>query len=213
MSALNNQPVVLANDLDPQRHQLYMNSRYLAVDTETRGLRVHRDRLCLVQMCNEAGLTTLVQIPQKNPSAPLMAELLAAKNVEKIFHFARFDLAALKHWLGCKVQPVFCTRTASRLIRTYTDQHGLKDLVKELLGIELNKEQQSSDWAVKKLSPPQVDYAAADVTHLVSLKEKLVVMLEREHRLDLALSCMAFLPIRAELDLAGWEDQDIFAHH
>ncbi|MBF0623779.1 MAG: ribonuclease D [Magnetococcales bacterium] len=201
---------VLRDDLDQTRLERYLDSRYLAVDTETQGLQVTRDRLCVVQMCNEAGLVTLVQI--RNRPAPRLKTLLEAPGVEKIFHFARFDVATLKHWLEIDVQPLFCTKIASRLVRTYTGSHGLKDLVLEFLDITLDKQQQSSDWAATELSPRQQAYAAADVIHLVALRERLVAMLEREHRLELARACMAFLPTRAALDLAGWEDEDIFAH-
>lgn len=210
MAAPKNKPIVLQDDLDAKRHASYMNSRHLAVDTETLGLHTRRDRLCVVQLCNEEGLTTLVQI--KTFNAPRLKEVLESPQVEKVFHFARFDINALKHWLDCDVHPLFCTKIASRLARTYTNAHGLKDLVSELLGVELDKQQQSSDWAAEKLSPRQVAYAAADVTHLVAVKEKLEAMLERDNRLHLARAAMDFLPHRSALDLAGWEAEDIFAH-
>ncbi len=210
-SSLNAQTLLLLDDLTPERQQCYLNSRYLAIDTETLGLKTKRDRLCLVQMCNEAGVITLVQT--RNHHAPRLQTVLESKKVEKIFHFARFDIAAIKHWLNSDVQPVFCTKIASRLTRTYTDRHGLKELVAELLKIDMNKEQQSSDWAAETLSPQQVEYAAADVIHLVALKEKLEAALKRDNRLTMARDCMNFLPTRVTLDLAGWEEEDIFAHH
>lgn len=208
---LNDQAVVLLDDLDQERQLRYLNSRYLAVDTETLGLKTRRDRLCLVQMCNEEGFITLVQT--RNYQAPRLQAVLESAKVEKIFHFARFDLAALKHWLGITVQPVFCTKIASRLIRTYTDRHGLKDLVAELLKIELNKEQQSSDWAAEIFSSQQIAYAASDVIHLIAVKEQLMTLLMRENRLEMAQACMNFLPVRVALDLAGWEEEDLFSHH
>ncbi|MBF0142240.1 MAG: ribonuclease D [Magnetococcales bacterium] len=204
--------IILTGDLDPERHRRYLNSRLLAVDTETRGLKTRRDRLCLVQMCNEEGVVTLVQVAGRT-EAPRLKEVLEAATVEKIFHFARFDLAALKHWLGIQVAPAFCTRIASRLVRTYTDRHGLKELVREYLGIELDKEQQSSDWAAAELTRQQVAYAAADVIHLIALKQRLVTLLAREGRLALAEAAMTVLPVRVDLDLAGWEDEDLFAHN
>lgn len=197
------------HDLDEARWQRYRASRFLAVDTETRGLKTHRDRLCLVQLCNEDGLVTLVKIREQ--PAPRLREVLETASVLKILHFARFDLAALRQWLGIEMQPVYCTKVASRLARTYTDRHGLKDLVKELLGIEMDKEQQSSDWAADHLIPAQLAYAAADVLHLISLRERLEAMLVREGRDQLAAVCMNFLPHRAELDRQGWEE-DIFHH-
>ncbi len=210
MAAPRKKPVVLQDDLDAKRLKSYLGSRYLAVDTETLGLRVRRDRLCVVQLCNEKGLTTLVQI--KKFQAPNLKRVLESPKVEKIFHFARFDLNALKQWLDCDVNPVFCTKIASRIARTYTSGHGLKDLSRELLGIDLDKQQQSSNWAAETLSAEQVAYAAADVTHLVAIKEKLVDMLQSQGRLELALNAISFLPHRSALDLAGWEEEDIFAH-
>ena len=203
-------PTVFIDDLDEAFYQRFLTSRYLAVDTETLGLKTRRDRLCLVQMCNEDGATALVQT--RNYQAPRLKEVLEAPQVEKIFHFARFDLCALKHWLDINVNPVFCTKIASRMARTYGAGHGLKDLVRELLGIQLDKEQQSSDWGVEVLSPQQQSYAAADVIYLVEAKKKLEAMLQREGRLELTRKIIDFLPIRAELDLAGWQDDDIFAH-
>ncbi|MBF0294240.1 MAG: ribonuclease D [Magnetococcales bacterium] len=205
------QSVVLLDDLDEERQRLYLASRYLAVDTEAMGLKTQRDRLCVVQMCNEDGVITLVQT--RHYQAPRLRTVLEAQSVQKIFHFARFDLAALKRWLDIEVAPVFCTKIASRLTRTYTDRHGLKDLVAELLAIELDKEQQSSDWAAQTLSPRQIAYASSDVIHLIEIYRHLLARLEREQRLELALACMNVLPTRVALDLAGWEEEDIFAHH
>jgi ribonuclease D len=210
MTVKSSKPLVLLDDLDEERYECYMGSQFLAVDTETLGLQVKRDRLCLIQMCNEDGVTTLVQT--KNYDAPRLIKVLESQKVEKIFHFARFDLAALRHWLGCQVAPAFCTKIASRLVRTYTDGHGLKDITRELLGIELDKQQQSSDWASDTLSEQQISYAASDVIHLVEMKHKLVAMLQRDNRTQLAKVCMDFLPHRVSLDLAGWDEQDIFSH-
>ncbi|MBF0445391.1 MAG: ribonuclease D [Magnetococcales bacterium] len=210
MTVQSAKPLVLLDDLDEERYQCYMQSKYLAVDTETLGLQVKRDRLCLVQMCNEDGIITLVQT--KSYEAPRLKAVLEAQQVEKIFHFARFDLATLRHWLGCQVAPAFCTKIASRLVRTYTDGHGLKDITLELLGIELDKQQQSSDWASATLSKQQISYAASDVIHLIEMKHKLVAMLQRDNRVELAKVCMDFLPHRVSLDLAGWDEEDIFSH-
>lgn len=183
----------------------------VAVDTETMGLRLHRDRLCVVQLSAGDGDAHIVQIVPGVPS-PNLARVLSDVRLLKIFHFARFDLAMLQKHLGVRGAPVYCTRTASRLTRTNTDKHGLKDLCKELLGIELSKQQQSSDWGAEQLSAEQVDYAAADVLHLHRLKTELDKMLAREGRTALAEACFRFLPDRAALDLAGWADEDIFAH-
>jgi ribonuclease D len=210
MTVQNSKPILLQDDLDEERYDCYIKSRYLAVDTETLGLQVKRDRLCVVQMCNEAGVTTLVQI--KNFEAPRLKAVMEAPQVEKIFHFARFDLTTLRHWLGCAVAPAFCTKIASRLVRTYTDGHGLKDITQELLGIELDKQQQSSDWAAETLSDEQISYAASDVLYLIEMKIKLAAMLERDGRTAMAQACMDFLPHRVTLDLAGWEAEDIFSH-
>jgi ribonuclease D len=186
----------------------------VAIDTETMGLNPHRDRLCLVQLSAGDGTCHLVRIPPsaQPPTAPNLKRLLADRAVLKLFHFARFDIAALKHALGVTTQPIYCTKTASRLVRTFTDRHGLKDLCKELLTIELKKEQQSSDWGAGELSQDQLRYAAADVMHLHALKAKLDEMLAREGRTALAQACFDFLPVRADLDLAGWAEIDIFAH-
>jgi ribonuclease D len=184
----------------------------VAIDTETMGLNPHRDRLCVVQMSNGDGTADVVQVPMASADAPNLKALLANPNVLKIFHFARFDLAALYNAYGVMPTPVYCTKIASRLTRTYTDRHGLKDLVREVLNIELSKQQQSSDWGAPALSEAQLAYAASDVLHLHALREKLDVMLAREGRTELAKACFEFLPTRARLDLGGWEAEDIFAH-
>jgi len=184
----------------------------VAVDTETMGLDPHRDRLCVVQLSPGDGSADVVQIPAQGGSAPNLVRLLSDPAVLKIFHFARFDLGVLSKDLGVMPAPVYCTKIASRLARTYTDKHGLKDLVREVLGIDLSKQQQSSDWGAEALSDAQVAYAASDVLHLHALRERLDVMLAREGRSNLAAACFAFLPDRARLDLAGWAAEDIFAH-
>ncbi len=184
----------------------------IAVDTETLGLNPVRDRLCLVQLSSGDGTAHLVQFARDAYAAPNLTRLLGDPNVEKLFHFARFDLATIKRYLGVMPRPVYCTRTASKIARTYTDKHGLKDLVKELLDIDISKQQQSSDWGSENLSDHQLVYAANDVAHLHRLKSILDVMLVREGRADLARACFDFLPARAELDLAGWPEHDIFAH-
>ena len=190
-------------------------SRYkdaVAIDTETMGLDHLRDRLCVVQLSPGDGSADVVQVGRDGPSAPNLARVLGDPAVLKIFHFARFDLAVLFHALGIMPRPVYCTKIASRLARTYTDRHGLKDLVRDLIGIDLSKQQQSSDWGAETLTPAQLDYAASDVLHLHALKERLDGMLEREHRAGIAQKCFAFLPTRAQLDLLGWAETDIFAH-
>jgi ribonuclease D len=190
-------------------------SRYtisVAIHTETMGLNPHRDRLCVVQMSNGDGSADIVQVPKGHSDAPNLKKLLADPKILKIFHFARFDLAALYHSFGVMPQPVYCTKIASRLSRTYTDRHGLKDLVREVLSIDLSKQQQSSDWGSDALSEAQLAYAASDVLHLHALREKLDLMLAREGRMELAKACFEFLPSRAKLDLQGWELEDIFAH-
>jgi len=184
----------------------------VAVDTETMGLHPERDRLCLVQLSAGDGVCHLVQIAPGQTQAPRLAALLTDPQVLKLFHFARFDLGILKHALGLNMAPVYCTKIASRLARTFTDRHGLKDLAKDLLGVELSKQQQSSDWGAAELSPEQLKYAAADVLHLHKLKERLDEMLAREGRTELAKACFDFLPTRIELDLRGWPAEDIFAH-
>ena len=184
----------------------------VAVDTETMGLNPGRDRLCLVQLSAGDGVCHLVQIAPGQTEAPLLTALLTDPKLLKIFHFARFDLGILKHALAVAVTPVYCTKIASRLARTFSDRHGLKDLAKDLLNIELSKQQQSSDWGAADLSTEQLRYAAADVLHLHRLKERLDEMLAREGRSQLAQACFDFLPIRVELDLRGWAAEDIFAH-
>lgn len=185
----------------------------LAVDTETMGLHSHRDRLCLVQLSNGRGDEHLVRFgPGSAYDAPNLKAMLADPNRVKLYHFARFDLAAIELYLGVRAAPVYCTKTASRLIRTYTDRHGLKDLVRELLGQEISKQQQSSDWGGPVLSDAQKEYAASDVRYLHAMREELDRRLIREGRNGLAQACFDFLPYRARLDLAGWPDVDIFAH-
>ncbi len=185
----------------------------VAVDTETMGLRTSRDRLCLVQLSNGDGDAHLVRFGAGlGYAAPNLKRLLGDPKVLKLFHFARFDLAAIKHYLGVDCRPVYCTRTASRLVRTFTDRHGLKDLCRDLIGVEISKQEQSSDWGAPLLSEAQQRYAASDVLHLHRLKEVLDGMLAREGRAELAQACFDFLPARAALDLAGWPEEDIFAH-
>jgi ribonuclease D len=184
----------------------------VAVDTETLGLKPHRDRLCLAQLSAGDGTAHLVQFDGTDWSAPRLKAMLADPGLTKIFHFARFDVAVLEQYLGIVTGPLYCTKIASKLVRTYTDRHGLKDLCHELLGIELSKQQQSSDWAAATLSPQQLAYAAADVLHLHALKGALDAMLAREGRTALAEACFAFVPHRAKLDLAGFDDIDIFNH-
>ena len=187
----------------------------VALDTETMGLNPQRDRLCLVQLSGGNGVCHAVQIPPTGGgrhAAPNLQRLLEDPAVLKLFHFARFDIATLKHHLGATCRPVYCTKTASRLARTFTDRHGLKDLCRELLGIEVSKQQQTSDWGAEDLTPEQFRYAASDVLHLHALKGKLDEMLRREGRRELAQACFDFLPTRAELDLAGWAEVDIFEH-
>ncbi len=183
-----------------------------AIDTETLGLNPLRDRLCVVQLSPGDGSADVVQIARGQNKAPNLRKLLADRNVTKIFHFARFDLAVTRHAFGVRAQNVYCTKIASRLTRTYTDRHGLKDITRELLGVDLSKLQQSSDWAAEELTPAQLEYAASDVLHLHALKARLDAMLERENRADIAAAAFRFLPWRAELDLAGWPETDIFAH-
>jgi ribonuclease D len=190
-------------------------SRYrgaVAIDTETMGLDLKRDRLCVVQLSPGDGSADVVQIPPGANDAPNLKRLLGDPSVLKIFHFARFDIAMLFHRFGVMPAPVYCTKIASRLTRTYTDRHGLKDLVRDLLGIDVSKQQQLTDWGASDLTEAQVAYAASDVTHLHALKEKLDVLLAREGREELAAACFRFLPDRARLDLAGWAAEDIFAH-
>jgi ribonuclease D len=184
----------------------------VAIDTETMGLNPHRDRLCLVQLSAGDGNAHLVQIPQGPAKAPRLAALLADPKVLKLFHFGRFDIAVLEHALGVRCEPVYCTKIAAKLTRTFTDRWGLKDLCKELLGVDLSKQQQTSDWGADTLTEEQLNYAASDVLHLHALKAKLDALLEREGRTELAQAAFRFLPSRARLDLAGWPDIDIFEH-
>lgn len=184
----------------------------IAIDTETLGLNPHRDRLCVVQISRGDGTADVVQISKGAPPPPVLCGILENPDVLKIFHFARFDVAVLMHAFGVTTGPVYCTKIASRLVRTYTDRHGLKDITRELLGIDLSKQQQSSDWGAAELSKEQVAYAASDVLHLHQLKARLDVLLVREGRMAMARSCFAFLPTRAALDLQGWPEIDIFAH-
>jgi ribonuclease D len=184
----------------------------VAVDSETMGLSLVRDPLCLVQLSDGGGEAHLVQLDRSNYNAPNLKRVLGDQSVLKLFHFARFDIAMFMRDLGLICAPLYCTRTASRLVRTYTDRHGLKDLCKELLGRDISKDQQSSDWGAAELTDAQLAYAASDVLHLHALKERLDVMLAREGRVEIAQSCFDFLPTRAALDLAGWDEQDIFAH-
>lgn len=184
----------------------------VAVDTETLGLNPQRDRLCLVQLSSGDGNAHLVQLSNGNYDAPNLKRLLQDETVTKLFHFGRFDIAMIKRYLGVVCHPVYCTKIASRLSRTYTDRHGLKDLCTELIGVDLSKQQQQSDWGAAELTPEQLEYAASDVLYLHRLKQSLDERLAREGRTALAEACFEFLPHRAELDLAGWEDQDVFSH-
>lgn len=184
----------------------------VAIDTETLGLNPHRDRLCLVQLSAGDGTAHVVQIARDNPDAPRLKALLTDPKVLKIFHFARFDVAVIEHYLGVETAPVYCTKIASKLTRTYTDRHGLKDLASEILGIELSKQQQSSDWGAAELTQQQLAYAASDVLHLHAIKDRLDAMLAREGRTAYAEAAFRFVPVRARLDLAGFPEDDIFAH-
>jgi ribonuclease D len=193
-------------------HDLSAYQEVAAVDTETMGLKPGRDRLCLVQLSPGDGTVDIVRIEKGQTSAPNLGLLLTDPDIVKVFHYARFDMGMLKHALGIDVAPVWCTKIASRLVRTYTDRHGLKDLTRELLGIEISKQQQSSDWGAPEPTEAQLDYAAADVLNLLAIKDVLEERLRREERLELAESCFRCLPVRAELDLLGWEEEDIFSH-
>ncbi|WP_421996274.1 ribonuclease D [Reyranella sp.] len=184
----------------------------IAVDTETMGLNPHRDRLCLVQLSAGDGDAHLVQIPRGPANAPRLSALLSDPAVLKLFHFGRFDIASIENALGIRCEPVYCTKIAARLTRTFTDRWGLKDLCRELLGVDLSKQQQTSDWGADRLTDEQLAYAASDVLHLHALKAKLDALLEREGRTELAAAAFRFLPTRARLDLAGWPDVDIFEH-
>ncbi|MEX4006227.1 ribonuclease D [Neoaquamicrobium sediminum] len=184
----------------------------IAIDTETLGLNPHRDRLCVVQLSPGDGTADVIQIAPGQKRAPNLVSLLRNRKITKLFHFGRFDLAVLYHAFGVMPEPVFCSKIASRLTRTYTDRHGLKDICNELLGVSLSKVQQSSDWAAETLTPEQLEYAASDVLYLHQLREKLLFRLERDGRTKEAEACFRFLPTRARLDLMGWDEQDIFAH-
>ena len=184
----------------------------VAIDCETMGLHPHRDRLCLVQLSGGDGNAHLVQVAKGQTSAPNLERLLRDRQVLKLFHFGRFDIAAMHNAFGALAAPVYCTKIASKLVRTYTDRHGLKYLLQELLGVDISKQQQSSDWGAEALSAAQCDYAASDVLYLHRLREALDAMLAREGREHLAQACFDFLPMRAQLDLAGWPETDIFAH-
>lgn len=197
------------NDLPDLQH--YEVSA-VAIDTETLGLNPHRDRLCVVQISPGDGTADVIQIAPGQKTAPNLVRLLNDRHITKLFHFGRFDLAVLYHAFGVMPEPVFCTKIASRLTRTYTDRHGLKDICNELLGVSLSKIQQSSDWGAETLSPEQLDYAASDVLYLHRLREVLIGRLTRENRVREADACFRFLPTRAKLDLLGWPEDDIFAH-
>ncbi|MEZ5783573.1 MAG: ribonuclease D [Rhizobiaceae bacterium] len=198
------------------KHDLPDLSRYnveaIAIDTETLGLNPHRDRLCVVQISPGDGSADVIQIAPGQKEAPNLTALLSDPAITKIFHYGRFDLAVLYHAFGVMTVPVFCTKIASRLVRTYTDRHGLKDLTQEMIGISLSKAQQSSDWGADELTPEQLEYAASDVLHLHKLRAALRKRLDRDGRADEAAACFEFLPTRAKLDLMGWDEQDIFAH-
>lgn len=206
-------PEIVRSDLTEQQLQAYLASPSVAVDTETMGLQLLRDRLCVVQLCDRAGRATLVQIPKElvDPSRPLasrsprLKRLLEAPNVLKLFHFARFDVAAVRRYLGIEVDPLYCTRTASKLVRTYTDRHGLKDIALELLDVDLNKAARHTDWSSPDLRPEQVRYAISDVTLLHALMDKLDDMLRREDRLELSRECFRAIPLMATLDLMQYE--------
>lgn len=208
-------PAKKANAIELHKGDLPAGLKFrdgVAIDTETQGLDPHRDRLCVAQLSSGDGVCHLVQFTRDDYSAPNLRKLLADPEIIKIFHFARFDVAILRKYLDVTVSPVYCTKIASKLVRTYTDRHGLKDVTKELLGIDLSKEQQSSDWAADELSAEQLRYAAADVLNLHAIRERLNVMLVREGRMELAEQCFGFLPVRADLDLMGWPETDIFSH-
>ncbi len=212
-------PEILRGDLSEERLAAYLSSAEVAVDTETMGLHPLRDRLCVVQLCDRDGRATLVQIPPRpgvtaplpaGAGAPRLKRLLEDPRVLKVFHFARFDVATLRHHLGIVVAPLYCTRTASKLVRTYTERHGLKDLALELLDVELDKAARHTDWSSPDLSAEQVRYAISDVTLLLTLKDRLELMLEREGRKELARDCFAVIPVLSRLDLMGYED--VFIH-
>lgn len=197
------------NDLP---NNLIFSSNSIAIDTEAMGLNIGRDRLCLIQISTGDGNCHLVKFSQNNFQAPNLKKLLTNEKILKIFHYGRFDLAILKYHLQIDIKNIYCTKIASKLVRTYTDSHGLKTICEELLGVEISKKQQSSDWGNKEISDKQIDYASSDVLYLHALKEKLDAMLIRENRMGLFKSCVEFLPIRVDLDLAGFSDVDIFSH-
>jgi ribonuclease D len=202
---------VCDRDLDAALLDRYLRASSVAVDTETMGLNYQRDRLCLVQLC-APGLVTIIRIAKDQTEAPLLAKLMTAPQITKVFHFARFDVAQLRHRLGIETNPIFCTKIASKLVRTYSPKHGLKDLVFQLEGVELDKSSQSSDWGnAANLSEAQLSYAANDVRYLISVKDKLIVMLQREDRWELAQQCFAALPTMVSLDILQYGD--IFSHH
>lgn len=201
-------PLLFDNDLPDEILNRYMSKQVIAIDTETRGLIIPRDRLCLIQLCDEDGLVAFVRFDGKE--APNLRKFLESRNVLKLFHFGRFDIAVLKHYMNIEVRPVWCTKIASKLIRTYTDRHSLKDLVREMLCIELDKSDQSSDWARRDLSDSQLEYAANDVRVLIPIYEKMKALLDREHLTDLAQRMFDFLPTVCELDLRGYKD--LFEH-
>lgn len=201
-------PDLFEDDLSNDRLQHYLKKSVIAIDTETRGLVIPRDRLCLIQLCDNEGVVSFVRYHGK--PAPNISTLLSDKKVTKLFHYGRFDIAVLKHYIGVTADPIWCTKIASKLVRTYTDRHSLKDLSRELLGLEMDKSNQTSDWAKDDLTEAQLEYAANDVRYLISLQEKLDALLEREHRKELAVSMFKFLPNLCELDLAGFKD--MFEH-
>ena len=184
----------------------------VAIDCETMGLNPHRDRLCLIQMSGGDGNCHLVQVEMGQTEAPNLCKMLEDPNVLKLFHFGRFDIAAMYHAFGALAAPVYCTKIASKMVRTFTDRHGLKQLLQEVVSVDISKQQQQSDWGAADLTDAQLDYAASDVLHLHKLKTELDIRLARENRTELAQSCFDFLPTRAKLDLLGWTDPDIFAH-
>ncbi|BAU91260.1 3'-5' exonuclease [Methylorubrum populi] len=208
MPAAHSRILLHHGDLPPD----FVPGTAIAIDTETLGLNPHRDRLCVVQVSRGDGSADVVQIRPGDPAPERLAAILADPQVIKIFHFARFDLAVLFKAFGVMPAPVYCTKVASKLARTYTDRHGLKDVVRELVGVDLSKQQQSSDWGADALSQAQIDYAASDVLYLHAARERLDAMLAREGRAEMARACFDFLPTRAQLDLAGWPEVDIFAH-
>ena len=202
-------PLLFDTDLPDDIFKTYSSRSVIAIDTETRGLNVHRDRLCLIQLCDETGLVAFVRFTGK--PAPNLKKLMEDPNVTKLFHFGRFDIGVMKHYMGVDINPVWCTKIASKLVRTYTDRHSLKELCSELLGMEMDKTNQSSDWAREDLSDSQLEYAANDVRVLIPLQRKFIALLEREGLTDIANRLFKFLPTICELDLRGW-DQNIYSH-